>query len=223
MTGKLFVVSTPIGNMGDSSSRSLEILKSVSYVAAEDTREMGKLFALNNIPKPEWISYRDQNHAKAVTKILGILKGGSDIALTSDRGTPTISDPGYKLVRDALEEGIEVISIPGPSALVAALSISGLPTDKFTFLGFLPRTKGKQKKILQEFGQLQNTLIMYESPYRVRQLLENILETLGDIDTVAVKEITKVHEQVIRGTTSQILSQLESTNLKGEWVVLCRS
>lgn len=221
--GKLILVSLPIGNTQDITARAVEVLKQTSFVAAEDTREVGSLLAKLSIPKPNWISYRDQNHDRIAPQILQLLAEGQDVVLTSDRGTPTISDPGFKLVRAALDAGFVVTATPGPSAVITALSISGLPTDRFSFLGFLPRTAGKQKQILKQFAALPATFIVYESPFRVIALVENILSSLGDIELVAVKELTKLHETVFRGTASSVLSQLRQANTKGEWVVLGRS
>ena len=223
MNGKLYLVSLPIGNLKDITLRALEVFREVGYVAAEDTREIGSFFAKHELPKPRWISYRDQNHDRAVPQILEILKRGEDVALVSDRGTPTISDPGYKLVRDVIEEDIEVIPIPGPTAAMAALSASGLPTDRFTFLGFLPRSKGKQGELLKQFATLPATFIIYESPFRVTKLLEIIQDVLGEIDVVVAKELTKMHETFIRGKTSEVLDQVKKLPTKGEFVVLGRA
>jgi 16S rRNA (cytidine1402-2'-O)-methyltransferase len=145
------------------------------------------------------------------------------IALVSDRGTPTISDPGYRMVHDVSNNGFEIITIPGPVAAIAALSISGLPTDKFVFLGFLPRTIGKQKKILSTYCITPITFIIYESPYRLVSLLETILEVLGDIDLALAKELTKMNEKVLRGKVSDLLSELQGTTPKGEWVIVGRT
>ncbi len=221
--GKLKLVSLPIGNLQDVTLRALEELKSAQYIAAEDTREVGSFFAKLELPKPSWISYRDQNHDRVSPQIISLLEQGEDIVLVSDRGTPTISDPGYKLVRDAHEAGIEVVSIPGASAVIAALSISGLPTDRFSFLGFLPRGDGKQQKILEQFGELPATFIVYESPYRVGRLLKNIEAALGsDVEVAVIREITKMHEEVVRGKVSDLAAQYKDKKLKGEFVVLGR-
>lgn len=221
--GILKILSLPIGNTQDITLRALAELGEASYVAAEDTREVGSYFAKMELPKPKWISYRDQNHDRVAPQIIELLQQGEDVILVSDRGTPTISDPGYKLVRDAHEVGIEVVSIPGPSAVIAALSISGLPTDRFSFLGFLPKGNGKQQKLIAEFGALPSTLIMYESPYRVAKLLANIAKALGsDTEVAVVKEITKLHEQVMRGTAADLAVELDGKKLKGEFVVLAR-
>jgi 16S rRNA (cytidine1402-2'-O)-methyltransferase len=219
-SGKLILVSLPIGNLKDVTLRALETLATVKYVAAEDTREVGSFFAKHNLPKPTWISYRDQNHDYAAAKVLDLLNQGEDVVLVSDRGTPAISDPGFKLVRSVTEAGIEVVSVPGATAAIAALSISGLPTDRFLFLGFLPRDKGKQRGLLRQAADVDATFVIYESPFRVVKLLELIATELGDIQVAAAKELTKLHEQVFRGSTTEVLAQLKTLSIKGEWVIM---
>ncbi|MFC1700431.1 16S rRNA (cytidine(1402)-2'-O)-methyltransferase [Patescibacteria group bacterium] len=218
-TGRLFVVATPIGNLSDITLRALEVLKNVSYILSEDTRETHKLLEKYEISASQ-ISYRDQNHTKVLPKIIQILNTGSDVALVSDSGTPLISDPGFKLISELLDQGYNVESIPGPSALISALVSSGLPTDKFSFVGFLPRSSGQIVKILTSYGNSDSTLIIYESPFRVEKLLNYIKDTLGDRQVVLAKELTKIHEKFYRGTTSEVLDEIKGKKHKGEFVVL---
>lgn len=218
-TGKLFIVATPIGNLSDITLRAIEVLKEVSYILSEDTRETDKILKKYEITASQ-LSYRDQNHLQIFPKIVQILDDGANIALVSDSGTPLISDPGYKLVNELIEKGYEVESIPGPSALISALVSSGLPADKFSFVGFLPKSSGQIKKILQTYGKLDSTLIIYESPFRIAKLLNYIKESLGDRRVVLANEITKVHEKFYRGTVSEILNEVQDKKLKGEFVAL---
>lgn len=217
MAGKLFIVASPIGNMGDITLRALEVLKDVSYILSEDTRETQKLLNYFEIQKTQ-ISYRDQNHVQVLAKILDLMESGNDLAILSDRGTPLISDPGYKLVREVIGKGYEVVSIPGPSSVIASLVISGLPTDKFCFLGFLPRTESQRVKIIQKYGELDSTLIFFESPYRILKLLEEVKKTLGNREVCVVKELTKLHEEIYRFNLSDL--DKAKIDLRGEFVVL---
>lgn len=217
MLGKLYIVASPIGNMEDISYRAVNVLKSVSFVISEDTRETLKILNHFQISKPQ-ISYRDQNHSHVLSKILDILKDGLDVALLSDRGTPLISDPGFKLVREVISNGFLVESVPGPSAVISSLVISGLPTDKFIFLGFLPKSESQRLKILQKYGFLECTLILFESPFRISKLLEEIKTSLGFRDVVVAKELTKLHEEVYRFNLKDLDSQ--KLDLRGEFVVL---
>lgn len=217
MIGKLFIVATPIGNMDDISARALKTLADVDYIVSEDTRETQKLLNYYHINKPQ-ISYRDQNHSRVFNQILELLNSGLNIALVSDRGTPLISDPGFKLVRDLIDKDIKIESIPGPSSVIDALVLSGLPTDKFVFLGFLPRKDSQIEKILKEYGDLEATLIVFESPYRLESLLKKALSVLGARDVVVCKELTKLHEEVYRFNLAQW--NLQQFDLRGEFVVL---
>lgn len=217
--GKLFIVATPIGNMSDITLRALEILKEVSLVLSEDTRETDKILKKYDIKKTQF-SYRDQNHDLMFPKIVETLEQGNSIALISDSGTPVISDPGYKLVRDLVKKGFEIVSIPGPTALISALVPSGFPTDKFSFLGFLPKSKNDRKKILHKYGQMDATIIVYESPFRISKMLEEINETLGDRMVCLASELTKVHEKFQRDRVSELAQALKGKKLKGEFVVL---
>lgn len=217
--GKLYIVSTPIGNLSDITVRALDIIKSVPLIISEDTRETDKLLKHYQIENRQ-ISYRDQNHNRVAQFIYETLDLGMDVALMSDSGTPLISDPGFKLVVEAIEKGYEVISIPGPSAVVSALSVSGLPTDKFTFLGFLPRSKGQRTKLIEEYGRTESTLIFYESPYRVGELLEEIYQVLGNRKCAIVNDLTKLYEKVSRGKLEDLLPNFVDKKLKGEFVIL---
>jgi 16S rRNA (cytidine1402-2'-O)-methyltransferase len=216
-SGTLYIVSGPIGNLQDFTYRAVETLKSVDLVLSEDTRETTKLLDAYGV-KVSQISYRDQNHDHVFAQILDLLGSGKTAALVSDSGTPTISDPGYKLVRDLIQKGIKVSPVPGPSAIIAALSASGLPTDKFSFLGFLPKKEGPRIKLLSAYGALDNTLIIYESPYRIHKLLEEIKLALGNRRVTLARELTKLHEEIVTDFVENLLSQ-EKT-YKGEFVVL---
>jgi len=213
--GILFVVSTPIGNLEDITLRALRILKEVDLIAAEDTRRTGLLLKHFGIETP-LTSYFEGNELKKGEWLISRLKEGERIALVSDAGTPGISDPGYRLVRLAIENGIPVIPIPGPSAIITALSTSGLPTDAFLFKGFLPHKSKRRREILQEVKEARETLIFYESPHRITQTLNDMVEILGDREMVLARELTKRYEDILRGKVSQIIEQLKGKKLKGE-------
>ena len=219
--GKLFVVATPIGNLEDITFRAVDILKRVPFVLAEDTRESKKLFERYGI-ETTLISYRDQNHDRMIGKIYEKLNMGLDLALISDAGTPLISDPGYKLVRELREEGYDVISIPGASAVTAALSVSGLPTDRFLFLGFLPKSDAKRRKLIEQYKGFESTLVIYESPHRLSKLLELVLDVYGNIKVFLAKDISKMREESFSGTVSEVLEVLKErdfeNNPHGEFV-----
>lgn len=217
--GKLYIIASPIGNLSDITLRALEILREVDMILSEDTRETDKILKKYEIDKPQ-LSYRDQNHDKIFPRLVESMEMGLDLALISDSGTPLISDPGFKLVREFISKGFDVISIPGPCAAISALVISGFPTDKFSFLGFLPKSKGDRSKILSSYGNLDSTLIIYESPYRVEKLLKQIKENLGEREVCITGEITKVHEKILRGKVSLIIEAVSGKKLKGEYVVL---
>lgn len=226
--GTLFIVSTPIGNLKDITLRALDTLKSVDYILAEDTRVSGKLLKNYGIEK-RMISFNDFNEEIKTPKAIADLKSGQDIALVSDAGTPLISDPGFKLLRQAITEGIKVESIPGPSSVIAALTISGLPPDKFLFLGYLPKKQTKRTKLLKsmftilasmEDKKIKPTVILYESPHRILGTLEDIKELFGDIHIVIAREVTKLHEEVIRGSILEVIGSLENKPVRGELTVL---
>ena len=223
--GKLYIVATPIGNLSDMTLRAIEVLKSVAFVLSEDTRESKKLLDRYEIPT-QLISYRDQNHERVIGKVLEKLDMGLDLALISDAGTPLISDPGFKLVRDLREKGYDVVSIPGASAVITALSVSGLPTDRFVFLGFLPKSDERRKKLLEQYINLENTIVIYESPQRLTRLLELILNEFRDMDVYLAKDISKMREESFSGKISDVLEQLEERkfdeNPHGEFVCVFR-
>jgi 16S rRNA (cytidine1402-2'-O)-methyltransferase len=218
--GKLYVVATPIGNLGDVTYRAVDLLKKVGLILAEDTRYSQRLLNEYDISN-EIRSYRDQNHDRVVESVIKTLSLGVDIALISDSGTPLISDPGYRLVHRLREEDFEVISIPGPSAVTAALSVCGLPTDKFSFLGFLPKSNGKRKKILVQYGSLDSTLVIYESPYRMKKLFEQLKELFPDRKCAVMKDMTKMYQDSYYGNVEEVAEAIqEIENIKGEYVVL---
>ncbi|HOT61009.1 MAG TPA: 16S rRNA (cytidine(1402)-2'-O)-methyltransferase [Candidatus Dojkabacteria bacterium] len=221
--GKLYVVATPIGNLEDITFRAIDTLKKVTFVLAEDTRESYKLFNRYDI-KTQLISYRDQNHEKMLGKILEKLDMGLDLALISDCGTPLISDPGFKLIRELRERKYDVVSIPGPSALTSALSISGLVTDRFAFLGFLPKSDIKRKKLLQEYVNIEGSLIFYESPKRLIKLLDMLKNVFGEKKVGIAKDISKMREMFFYGNISEVSKEIETDDFKenphGEYVVI---
>jgi 16S rRNA (cytidine1402-2'-O)-methyltransferase len=217
--GKLYIIATPIGNISDITLRAIETLKDVDIVLSEDTRETDKIFKKYGINKPQ-VSYRDQNHNHLFPKIIEYLDSGLNLALISDSGTPLISDPGYKLVRELVKKDFEIVSIPGPSAVISSLVVSGFPTDKFCFVGFLPKSSNERAKILKTYGELDSTLIIYESPFRIEKLLGEIEENLGERYVCLSNEITKIHEKTLRGKPSFLLENIRGRKLKGEFVVL---
>lgn len=248
--GKLFVISTPIGNLEDITLRAIRVLREVDFIACEDTRQTGLLLQqLKEVPPPTrlhpstgvtsardsaretWLlSYYEENELQRIPQIIGLLKDGKNIALVSNAGTPTLSDPGFKLVRECITQGIVVEAIPGPSALLTALVSSGLPTDKFLFLGYLPKKSGKRKKLLENIKmapQSSNniainnmTIIFYESPYRLLKTLDSMLEIFGDISIVICRELTKVHEEIRRERVSEAIKHFEQIKPQGEFTLL---
>lgn len=221
--GKLFIVATPIGNLGDITLRAIESLRQVDYILCEDTRVGGKLLNHFQISKP-LISFNDFNEDKKTPSIIQDLVSGKNIALVSDAGTPLVSDPGYKLIRDAIHQGTRIESIPGPSSVIAALIVSGLPPDKFTFLGYLPKQEGKKIKMLEAVCEnqknLKSTTIIFESPFRVLKTLEAIKTVFGDIDVAVCRELTKIHEEVRREKISESIDHFSKNKPKGEFVIL---
>jgi 16S rRNA (cytidine1402-2'-O)-methyltransferase len=217
--GTLFIVSTPIGNMEDITLRALRVLKEVDLIAAEDTRRTGLLLRRFEIQTP-LTSYFEGNELKKREFILSKLKEGKYIALVSDAGTPGISDPGFRLIQLAIESQIPIVPIPGPSAAITALSVSGLPTDAFFFKGFLPHKSKKRRDLLKQLEEVKETLIFYESPHRISEALKDIIEVLGDREIVLTRELTKVYEEIIRGKVSEIQDQIGDRKLKGEITLL---
>ncbi|MHB9030214.1 MAG: 16S rRNA (cytidine(1402)-2'-O)-methyltransferase, partial [Candidatus Latescibacterota bacterium] len=202
--GSLFIVSTPIGNMGDLSPRAVECLSSVHIIACEDTRHTGLLLSRLGI-KNRLIPYNDINERARTPLIMDTLALGHDVALVSDAGTPGVSDPAYRVVRAAVEAGFPVLSIPGPSAVLAALVVSGLPLDRFVFEGFLPSKGMKREKSLAALKNEPRTIVLYESPFRIINLLELTLSLLGDREISVSRELTKLHEETVRGRVSEVL------------------
>jgi 16S rRNA (cytidine1402-2'-O)-methyltransferase len=216
--GVLYLVSTPIGNLEDFTFRAVSILNKSKIIAAEDTRQSKKLLNHYNIATP-LISYFDHNKSDKIPKIIDRLKKKEDVSIISDAGTPAISDPAYKLVRAAIREGVTVESIPGPSSSLCALTSSGLPTDRFIFEGFLPPKKGR-KTILQSLSIFDGTIIFFENPKRLKRTLIDIQNFVGNRPCVIARELTKIHEEIIRGTVNSILRDIDNITLKGEMVIL---
>lgn len=214
--GTLFVVATPIGNLGDITSRALEVLRKVDLIACEDTRQTVKLLNHFAIQKP-LTSYHDFNEEKKAEELLRKLDSGTNVALVSDAGTPAISDPGYRIVRSCRERGIPVVTIPGPNAAIAALSASGLPSDEFLFLGFLPATKNARKQKLTAIANVASTLVFYEAPHRIEEVLADMQDVLGDRDVCVSRELTKVHEEHLFGKLSDIRARIKAL---GEFVIV---
>jgi 16S rRNA (cytidine1402-2'-O)-methyltransferase len=217
--GTLYVVSTPIGNMEDITLRALRILKEVHLIAAEDTRRTRKLLNVYDINCP-LTSLHDQNELKKSASIISRLNDGMDVAYVSDAGTPGISDPGYILINQAIDHAINVVPIPGPSAVVAALSASGLPMDSFAFLGFLPSRAGKRKQQLESLRDEKKTMVFYESPRRILATLKEIEKILGNRNAVIVRELTKVYEEILRGNLRELINTLQKRDIKGEITLL---
>ena len=219
MPGTLFVVGTPIGNLGDLSRRARETLAAVDLVAAEDTRRTGRLLAGFDIKVP-LLSFFEGNERQRLRQIVSRLLGGEDVALVTDGGMPSVSDPGFRLVRAAAAEGIEVRVVPGPSAAVAALVVSGLPTDRFVFEGFLPKKAAERMRRLEDLAREPRTIVCFEAPGRVQILLRDLLVVLGDRQVAVARELTKLHEEVLRGRASEVLSRVTDLELKGEVAVV---
>ena len=218
MLGDLYIVSTPIGNLNDVSKRSIDVLNDVDLIAAEDTRVTKKILSTYKI-KNKLITYNIFNEFNQSNKILKLLLDGNNVALVSDSGTPCISDPGYRIVNSALLNNIKVLSIPGPSSVISALSISGLPTDKFYFEGFLPKKKGLKKR-LDFLSTLDATIIIFESPKRLVKTLIKIESIMGNRIISVCKEITKYYETTFLGDIISIIDTLENKSIKGEYVIL---
>ena len=217
-TGQLFVVGTPIGNLKDVTLRAISTLQSVDIILAEDTRNSKKLLDAHKI-ETKMISYHEHSNDKEIKKIIDLLLKGRDLALISDAGTPTISDPGYGLIRDCIKHDIVIVPIPGVSAITAAMSVSGLPSDSFTFVGFLPQKKGRLKKI-ELLKNIENTVILFESPYRLEKTLNQLLEHLGNRSVVVGRELTKLYEEVIRGNLTDVIKYFSKSKVKGEIVIM---
>lgn len=214
-SGTLYVCATPIGNLGDITLRVLEALKTVDFVAAEDTRHSRKLLDHYGI-KTSMISYHDHNEKSRSEELIALLKSGKNGALISDAGMPGISDPGYVLINRCRDEGISIDVLPGANAALTALVLSGMPAENFLFLGFLPSPKGERRKILRGIADIPYTIIFYEAPHRLAHTLKDILEILGDRSTAVARELTKMHQTVHRGLTSVLLQEFSLGQAKGE-------
>lgn len=220
MPGRLYVVSTPIGNLEDITFRAVRILKEVDWIACEDTRTTGHLLHHYGITT-RTVSYHDHNESDRAPELFQRLQAGESIALVSDAGTPLLSDPGFRIVRGAAHFGIPVEAIPGPSAMLAALVCSGLPTDQIHFGGFLPPKQGARIRVLESLREEEATLIFYEAPHRIVEALEDVATTLGDRNVCAARELTKLHEEVLRGTARELADQLAARpSIRGEFVLL---
>jgi 16S rRNA (cytidine1402-2'-O)-methyltransferase len=218
--GVLYVVATPIGNLEDITYRAVRILREVDLIACEDTRQTRKLLEHYGIEKPT-ISYHDYNEQERAQELVAKLQAGSSIAQVSDAGMPGISDPGYRVVKLAIEQGIPVVPVPGASALVTALAASGLPTDAFEFRGFLPAKSGQRRTALESLRDVQHTVVFYEAPHRILESLQELVGILGaERQVVIARELTKLHEEFIRGAAGEILKSLEGRELRGEITLL---
>ncbi len=218
--GTLFICATPIGNLADASFRLVDTLKKVKLIAAEDTRTTRKLLAHYGIGNKKLTSYHDFSSKNKAGQISDYLNQGTDIALVSESGMPAIQDPGYELIKMCIENDLPVKVIPGPNAALSALVLSGLPTDSFLFLGFLPKSSGKRKAKLQEIKNMPYTLIFYESPNRAAGFLKDFKDIIGDREICLVREMTKIYEEAIRGKVTHVLSVIQKKRLKGEVVLV---
>jgi len=219
MPGTLYLVATPIGNLADITHRALQVLRDADLIACEDTRHTHKLLAHYGITT-KTISYHEHNEQQRAAQLVDQVKQGAKIAVVSDAGTPAVSDPGFRLVRAAIENDVTVVPVPGPSALIAALIAAGLPTDEFFFAGFLPARANARRARLAELQSVPGTLIFYEAPHRLAATLRDAYETLGEREAVVARELTKVHEEIRRGRLSDLSSHYESEEPRGEIVVL---
>lgn len=215
----LYVCPTPVGNLRDITLRVLDVLKSCNIILAEDTRVTRNILSKYEIKTPI-TSFHSYTKQKKFNSIIEELENGKNMALVTDAGTPGISDPGYPLIKECIKRGIKVEALPGPTSFVPALLLSGFPTDKFIFYGFLPRKTGKRRKVINDFKDFSGAIIFFESPHRIKSILEDILFSLGDRPVAIVREISKIHEEVIRDRASKLLDVLSEHTLKGEVVVV---
>lgn len=221
MPGTLYLVATPIGNLEDLTYRAARILSAVSLIACEDTRHTRKLLNHYGI-KTKTVSYHEHNERQQAFKLIELVKTGADVAVVSDAGTPGISDPGFRIVKLALEENIPVVPVPGPTALVTALIASGISSDEFFFGGFLPARSTARRKRLAELSSMQTTLVFYEAPHRIIEALKDACDVLGEREAVIARELTKLHEEVLRGNLSELASRFQEANNdpRGEMVLI---
>lgn len=219
---KLFVVATPIGNLDDITLRAIKVLKGVDLIAAEDTRHTRKLLSHYGISTPIE-SYYEENELKKAPRLIERIKSGGDVALVSDAGTPGLSDPGYRLIRLAVENSVPVVPVPGASAIAAILSVSGLPIDRFTFLGFVPTAKARKKAFFLDLLGTESTYVVYESPRRLAETLRYIKELLGEVPVVVGREMTKLHEEVVRGRAGELATFFMDREVKGEVAIVLRT
>jgi 16S rRNA (cytidine1402-2'-O)-methyltransferase len=215
----LYLVATPIGNLADITLRALETLREVDVIACEDTRKTGRLLKRFDIDKPK-IAFHEHNERQATNRVMSMIEQGQSVALVTNAGTPGISDPGFTLVRRAIEEGVPVVMIPGPSALVMGLVLSGLPSHSFTFRGFPPRKGGARRRFLEVDKDSPHTLVFYESPYRLKPFLADAIEVLGDRPAALANELTKLYEEIQRGTLSELLALFDDEEPRGEYTVV---
>jgi 16S rRNA (cytidine1402-2'-O)-methyltransferase len=220
MSGLLYLVATPIGNLEDITFRAVRLLKESDVIACEDTRQTRKLLDHYGIQKPT-VSYHEHNEAERTAELLERLRAGTVVALVSDAGMPLVSDPGYRLVRAAIDAGVRVEPVPGPSAVLTAVAASGLPTEAFYFGGFLPAKTGQRLKTLEALAGESATLVFYEAPHRILETLEAVVEAMGERSVVVARELTKIHEEFLRGTASAVRAQLAARDsVKGEITLL---
>ncbi len=215
----LYLVATPIGNLGDITLRALETLKTVDLVVSEDTRKTGFLLKHFEIKQPQ-MSFHEYNEDKASARVVDMLLEGKNVALVSDAGSPSVSDPGYRLVRAALQAGVEITAIPGPTAVITALVLSGLPVHAFTFRGFPPRKSSARRKFLAVDEHSPHTLIFYESPFRLKEFLKDCLAVYGDRPAAVANDLTKKFELVVRGSLSELVEKAATMDLRGEFTVV---
>ena len=219
LSGSLYLVATPIGNLADITLRAIDVLKHVALIACEDTRHTRKLLQHYGIPT-RTVSYHEHNEQQRAQELIDVLKRGDDVAVVSDAGTPAISDPGFRLVRAAIENDVPVVPVPGPSALIAALTAAGLPTDEFFFGGFLPPRANARRTRLGELRQVPGTLVFYEAPHRLAETLKDAYEMLGEREAVVARELTKLHEELRRGRLSELTEHYTTEEPRGEIVLL---
>jgi len=227
--GILYIVSTPIGNLQDITFRAIDIIKKTEHIACEDTRKTGFLIKtlsekFGSFGDKYLVSVYEENEVSRIQEILNVLKNDKNVALVSDAGTPLVSDPGFKLVRECIAKGVKIESIPGPSSVISALVVSGLPSDKFTFVGFLPKKPGHRLALLENLSKslelVKSTVILFESPFRLLKTLGELQAIFGDREVVVVRELTKIHEEVKRGKVSELVAHFQKTSPKGEIVIL---